>query len=229
MSISVNSFGERSSENRLLPTADRLIVIAAPSGCGKSTLISKLRSGEGPELADALDIGDVGSWRFVDSEFLVDMAEEHFPKLVVHYALPALPLKRGVIGHISEDIPTGMLRNANRISLLTLYTTPQALVERVIFRKRLNKANRWPVFRTVTHFLSQVEGLRSRSLLLRRTYRWEQLEKLFSDPSEVKALYGYWLDFVSDFDVDAHWLVRTEGEPTPHDVRNWESLTRDWT
>jgi hypothetical protein len=228
MSNSVNSFGKRSSENRLLPTADRLVVIAAPSGCGKSTLIKKLRSGEGPELADALALGDVNSWQFIDSEFLVDMADEHFSKLVVHYALPALPLKRGVIGHISEDVPTGMLRNANHISLVTLYTTPQALVERVISRKVARKANRWPVLRTVCHVLANVEGLRSKWPLLRKTYRWEQLEKLFSDPAEIETLYGHWLKYVSHFDIDSHWLVCAEGDPVPQGVRDWESLTRDW-
>jgi hypothetical protein len=228
MSSSVNTFGERSSQDRLLPTADRLVVIAAPSGCGKSTLINKLRSGQGHKLADALSLEDVESWQFVDSEFLPDMAGQHFPRLVVHYALPALPLKRGVIRHISDDQPTGMLSNANRVSLVTLYTTPQVLLERINLRKLSRKANRWPVLRTVSHVLASVESLRSKSPLLTKTYRWEQLEKLFSDTAEIKALYGYWLDFVSDFDVDSHWLVCTEGEPVPQDVRDWEILTRDW-
>jgi hypothetical protein len=225
---SANSFEEDSSERRSLPTADRLVVIAAPSGCGKSTLIDKLRSGEGPELADALALGDIASWRFVDSEFLMDMVGEHFPKLIVHYALPALPLKRGTIRHIADDPPMGMFFNADRIALVTLYTTPQNLVKRVISRKLSRKANRWPVLRTVCHLLSQVDGLRSKSTLLRKTYLWEQREKLFSDPAEIKALYGHWFEYVSRFDIDAHWLVRTEGEPVPQDVSDWEDLTRDW-
>ena len=228
MKHSENTFGEHSPERRPLPKADRLVIIAAPSGCGKSTLLNKLRSGEGPELADALALGDIASWRFVDSEFLVDMPDEHFPKLIVHYALPALPLKRGIIGHIADDPPMGMFFNADRVSLATLYTTPQGLVERVISRKLSRKANRWPVLRTVCDVLSQVESLRSKSPLLRKTYRWEQLEKLFSDPAEIKALYGHWFEYVSRFDIDAHWLVRTEGEPVPQDVSDWEDLTRDW-
>jgi hypothetical protein len=224
----VNTFGERSSESRPLPTADRLVVIAAPSCCGKSTIIKKLRSGESPELADALALGDIGSWHLVDSEFLVDMADEHFPKLILHYALPALPLKRGIIKHIADDPPMGMFFNADRISLVTLYTTPQSLVERVISRRLSRKANRWPVLRTVCHVLSQVNGLDSKSDLLSKTYRWEQLENLFSDPAEIKAIYGHWFEYVSQFDIDSHWLVCTENEPIPQDLRDWERIIQDW-
>jgi hypothetical protein len=187
-----------------------------------------LRSGEGAELADVLALGDIDSWQFVDSEFLVDMADVHFPKLVVHYALPAIPLKLGVIPHISEDPPMGMLSNADRVTVVTLYTTPQSLVERVTSRKLSRKANRWPVLRTVCYVLSQVEGLRSKSPLLRKTYRWEQLEEFFSDPDEIKALYGYWLEYVSHFDIDSHWLVRTDNEPVPQDLREWDNIIRDW-
>jgi hypothetical protein len=228
MKHSENTFGEHSSESRPLPTADRLVIIGAPSCCGKSTLIKKLRSGEGAELADALALGDIDSWQFVDSEFLVDMAEEHFPKLIVHYALPTVPLKYGLIPHIAEDPAMGMFFNADRISLVTLYTTPQSLVERVTSRRLSRKANRWPVFRTVCHALSQVDGLRSKSPLLRQTYRWEQLEELFGDPAEVKAIYGHWLEYVSRFDIDSHWLVRTDNEPIPQDLREWERIIREW-
>jgi hypothetical protein len=228
MNQSENTFGEHFPERRPLPKADRLVIIAAPSGCGKSTLVDKLRSGGGAQLSDALALGDIGSWRFVDSEFLVDMADEHFPKLIVHYALPALPLKRGVIQHIADDPPMGMFYNANQVSLVTLYTTPHSLVERVVSRKRSRKANRWPILRTVCHALSQVEGLRSKSPLLSKTYRWEQLEELFSDPAEVKALYGYWLEYISHFDIDYHWLVCAENEPAPQDSSEWENIVRDW-
>ena len=228
MTSLMNSFGERSSENRLLPTADRLIIVAAPSGCGKSTLINSLRSGGGGQLCDALAIGDIGSWQSVDSEFLVDMPDEHFPRLIVHYALPALPLKRGVIRHIADDAPMGMFSNADQISLVTLYTTPHSLIDRIISKKRSRKANRWPVLRTLCDVLSQVEGLRSKSQLLWKTYRWEQLEELFSDPAEVMAIYDHWLEFVRQIDVNSHLLVCAEGEYVQHDVSEWESLTRDW-
>jgi hypothetical protein len=64
--------------------------------------------------------------------------------------------------------------------------------------------------------------------LLRQTYRWEQLEELFGDPAEVKAIYGHWLEYVSRFDIDSHWLVRTDNEPIPQDLREWERIIREW-
>jgi hypothetical protein len=64
--------------------------------------------------------------------------------------------------------------------------------------------------------------------LLSKTYRWEQLEELFSDPAEVKALYGYWLEYISHFDIDYHWLVCAENEPAPQDSSEWENIVRDW-
>lgn len=199
-------------------------MIAAPSCCGKTTFIENIRTNGLPELTDSLDMGDHESWLFIDSEKLPEISNTRVPKMVLHYALPALPLKNGVIRSIADDVPMAVLHKANEISFVTLYASQTTLLNRIRKRKGSRKSGRWPIIKNIVSALAEISFLRSRSRLLRKNFRLKELEKLFSNPGEFAQIYQSWFDFSRQFQAKIDLVVNTEGVHTMQPISALEEI-----
>ena len=81
-------------------------------------------SGEFSQLASRLELGEVSSWIVVNAKNLPSVSQVNVPRMVLHYPLPAIPLKTGEIQSIADDPPMAILQNANEIIFVTLYANP---------------------------------------------------------------------------------------------------------
>ena len=200
---------DRDHDELRLQRIDQLIIVAAPSCCGKSTLIRELRSGNVRKLATALAMDAVDSWFFVDSDLLDTLRQRQVPRMVLHYALPALPIKDGLIRSIADDSPMDILQIAKRISIVTLFADSDTLLQRIRKRIRSRKANRWPVIRSIAGFLAQSKSLRERWPLLRKRFRLERLEKLYADPDELSFIYRSWFSHCQQVSPEMELILHT--------------------
>mgnify|MGYP000633909849 CR=1 FL=1 len=210
------------------PKVERLVVVAAPSCCGKSTLLEKLSAGEATPVSSFLKIDHKKNWIFVDSDRLGEVHATQIPHLLLHYALPAIPLKTGALPNLPSDPPLKIIENAQSIVFVTLYADPKILVGRVRKRKRSRRINRVPVLRAAIGCLSHSTWLRHRFSLLKKVRRWNSLETVFADVDEVEALYAQWFNFIHCYGSENHRLVCTDKDYAVHTLAEWHDIVQQW-
>src|SRR4051812_35157386 len=118
---------------------DRLLVIAGPSGSGKSHLIQKLRAGELPRVAEALRLGETGSWRTLLVREVPHLDGERLGPAMFHYDLLRPWRPRQAPRFAEDEMLCAVLAAATpyEVTVITLWASPEVLLRRIVERRAL--------------------------------------------------------------------------------------------
>jgi len=210
---------------------DRLLVVAGPSGSGKSHLIQKLRAGELPRVAEALHLGETGSWRTLLVREVPQLDGERLGTAMFHYDLlrPWRPRRTPRFG---EDETLGAVLAAATpcaVTVVTLWASPEVLLQRIVERRALFVSSLiagrpWnsEVLRPAPSGKSTAgpapkpkRSLRKAFAIVQELRRLRAKARLFGRPEEVLALYDRWLEHCAAHEPAhepggcEHWLFDT--------------------
>jgi hypothetical protein len=170
--------------------------------------IEKLKSNVLMGAQHDLEIQDLGSWQFANANQVPQIKEKHIPRIILHYAIPSLPLSSGLLGDISDDPKVSVLELADEVTFLTLYAAPSTLVERVRLRKR---ANRQLLLRSPRKFLLESQRLR-------------HLEELYKTQDQMSLVYDKWFVYCQRYEATAHWLISVDSDLVWKPISDWQKI-----
>lgn len=194
-------------------SVDRLLLVAGPSCAGKSTLIQRLYSGELPEVAARLRLGDVSAWRCM---LLSDLPPaEPLAQVMLHYDF-LRPWTGGTPDSGAEEL-LRLAGSAAEVTLLTLWVPPEELHRRMAgrrseFVRALLRGRPWnsETLRTSSRRNGpppdRRRSLRKTWAIFRELWRLSRKVRSYRRGSEVEALYGAWLSFWSKRPAE-HWVL----------------------
>jgi hypothetical protein len=108
---------------------DQLVIIAGPSAVGKTTILNKIKSGEAPNLCDQLSIDLPSSYRYIEGRELYTIRGLSIDRLILHYDFMYQYAPISGFNYLTE-----LINHSNHISVLTLYTSSDILLQRIISR-----------------------------------------------------------------------------------------------
>jgi hypothetical protein len=208
---------------------ERLLLVAGPSCSGKSTLIQRLYSGELPEIAARLRLGDVSAWSCALPN---DLSADASGKVLLHYDF-LRPWTGGRTPDYGADEPLRLAATAAEVTLLTLWVPPAELYRRMAerrsaFLRALLRGRPWDseILRTSRRTSARRSGpppdrrrsLRKTWAIVRELRRLGEKVRSFRRGSEVEALYDSWLSFWSESPAE-HWVL--DGTMVP--AGEWQS------
>jgi hypothetical protein len=173
--------------------------------------IEKLKSNVVMGAQHGLQIEDLRAWQFANANQVPQIKEKHIPRMILHYAIPSLPLSSGLLGDISDDPKLSVLDLANEVTFLTLYAAPSTLVDRVRLRKR---SNRQVLLRSPRKFLLESRRLR-------------RLEELYKRQDQMSLVYDKWFVYCQRYEASAHWLVCVESDPVWTPISDWQEIANN--
>jgi hypothetical protein len=179
---------------------DHLMVVAGPSCVGKSTFVKRLERGDYPWLIRKIDVGDLSDWTTVYSKDAADLDISRYQKVVLHYALPIIPLSRKTFGGYEHDHRLDIVELADRVTILSLFADRKTVYKRIRNRLRRVLLN---CFRRPLAVAPRREFLRL--LALKNTVN-EPNFPYFS------ILYS-WIDFCETMAPRNHLLIDYNHEP----------------
>ena len=204
---------------------DRLIVVAAPSCCGKSTFINEIRNNGLQGLARELQICDTKSWAYddafyIDAKFLRNTERSPTKNMVIHWTIPRPTAKLAfrnllTLNAYDKKERVEFLRKSHEVTILTLFTSQNDLVQRV---------------------QSRCEHVRQRRLVGTDSYlnfarkRWNmwKLGRFYSNTRNLTSLYERWFGFCQTLNVRASYLVDIQGDATLVSTAKWPEIRADW-
>lgn len=206
-------------------TVERIIIIAAPSCCGKSRFVSQLRDGNLPTIAERLKMGDVSDWEFKDSFYANDamiseLKQSGGKSLILHWTIPHPSLKLSIRNLLlangyDKKARLKLIGMARDITVLTLVADPDALVERVGFRKK-----RVLELRSV--------GRDSLRVHLKKLRHLRSLAATFQNTDKLVSMYDKWFAFCEQFNVSEYYLVDVNEDPDLKPRDSWKNYVTRW-
>jgi hypothetical protein len=193
-----------------MPRVNDLVLVAAPSCCGKTRFLEELYGGRLQDLVLDMEL-DTPISRYV-SMTPVELRNHRattIARLMLHFAIPTIPLNDGSLQDLAKDPRLDVVKSANRVTVITLFSSANVLVSRVQLRYR---ANRRRIFTKFTGYLSE-----------RR--RLAKLKKLYAAPDKLVFVYEAWLHYVNSLpNLYGAWLVAAESEYEAFRPSEWERI-----
>lgn len=208
-----------------------LIVVAGPVASGKTTLIHKLISHEYPKLTEKLGVKSFDGWDIRELDDLYDYQKVTLDGLFFHYNCLRV-YRRGPRSY-SRDEALHILKTAEKISFVTVYTEPEQLRRQLAGRRKLERqslrsrvelgylsATRHLIKLTFQKILG-LPGIRVTESLpfFKRSFRKVFQEaskgdfkilKVYQNIEHVLNLYREWFDYIDQLDLNVrHNLVVT--------------------
>ena len=180
-----------------MPRVSELLVVAAPSCCGKTRFLNRVFDGRHDELLALMGFSDsIQSFMPVLARELPKYRGARIPRMILHFALPVVPLVDGRPERSSNEPVFEFVRTCDNVTAITLLASGDVL------RSRLRSRYRWAhklLFKSVSRYLS----VRRR---LRKSIR------NYEDPNLAVA-YEAWFRYIESLpNVANHWLVTAQGE-----------------
>jgi guanylate kinase len=176
-------------------TVGKLLIIAGPTACGKSTLIRQLCNHAAattfPFLPD-----DLSAWPALEMAKLRRRAEQAYNRLVVHVDTKSFWLKDAAMA-VRNRNTASLLQRASKVTCLTLFLPPSALLERLASRTRDRGS--------------------SRQGHLRKSWKpsnYDLLQAFYRDETAVRDHYEAWLNAAAAAGVRDHWLIDNSSAAT---------------
>lgn len=192
---------------------NRLVVVAGPTSVGKSTFIRKMLSNSTPELAERLGVDNFSGWE--NSETLAVKKKHHnrlcIDRLIFHYDF-LRPFGRSIETH-DRDEALNILKQADRISFITLFVAPNVLKRQIItgefyggskeLKGRIPAIIKEGFSLSLKDLTRNLFDLKSVFGLVRHgaSVRHRQILRMYEEPDEVVRLYRWWLDYLDRIDV----------------------------
>jgi hypothetical protein len=186
---------------------NRLVVLAGPGCVGKSFLIKRIQERSVPLLSEQLELGDPSLWKYVQANRLHEVSESQIEQLLLHFSLFRQCYEK--------DKALEILHTSEEIIFLTLWATPDILLQRLNQRKT----------RLFLSFFKLV-GFRSKLQRLRLKRIWQQW---YTDLPELFFQYNKWFEFCDKYKKNKHWIVDvTENVPKLVPLTKWAGIQGDY-
>jgi energy-coupling factor transporter ATP-binding protein EcfA2 len=176
-----------------------LILVAGPSCVGKSTLIKKLQEGTETLLSEKVELGDPASWTYSEGARLHKIHEPHVDRMIFHYDI-LRPWKLNIDQGYEGDESLRILDTSEAITFVTLWATPQALIQRLRSREA-------DLIRKTLSF----RNIRSKWQKFRDLHKLWKRQKLYTNTLELFSFYDKWFEFCNTYILKAHWIINTTG------------------
>ncbi|MGR9099543.1 MAG: hypothetical protein ACU826_03160 [Gammaproteobacteria bacterium] len=170
----------------------RIVVIAGPSCAGKTYLMEKLKTGQPRLLHEKLKLGSAPT-DFFNANKLKGLSCDSEKQLVIHYDLHR-SWQFGRRGFFSDEA-LDILNHAEEIVFLTLWESPEILIQRCKNRSR--------------HLRSNLNGLKRLIILLIWTLHRRKIRSYYEEPCKMALLYSDWFDFCNQYDSGRQWVVKS--------------------
>ncbi len=160
-----------------------LLLVAGPTSSGKSTLIEKIQTGDAPALCEHLGLSDGAAWPMMSAFDMGRQREPEVARALFHYDT-LRPFMRSAHVH-ARDVTLDVLRTADRVRVLTIWTPPSVLRQRFDEEEARGKGR----------------GKRRR----------KEIRRLFDDPDRVVDHYREWFAFCRSRGLDVTVVLPLEG------------------
>jgi hypothetical protein len=204
-------------------SADRLLLVAGPSCSGKSTLIQQLCSGELPQIAAQLRLGDPAAWHCVLPQDVAAIDGTRLPQVILHYDFLRSWTGAGTPAY-QEDGVLRVAGSAAEVRLVTLWVPPDELRRRMVERRSaftgaLLRGRPWDseTLRTSGRNVGpppdRRRSLRKTLAIVRELRRLHAKVRSYRRPGELEALYEGWIAFWQTPRQVEHWILDGAADP----------------
>jgi 2-polyprenyl-3-methyl-5-hydroxy-6-metoxy-1,4-benzoquinol methylase len=218
-----------------------LVVVTGPTSSGKTTLIKALRSNACPELAARLGVNDFSSWDSVGAHGLLTYPKRSIEHLIFHYDF-LRPYRKSTKTH-RRDEALHLLRTADNIAVVTVYTEPERLRRQLIsseFNVRspstLKHRLKWLLRKLFSlPGMTCLRVLPGGKRLFKRVFREASerhlnIQRVYQKSENIFAFYRDWFDYIEQLPVNIrhHLIVSThqDQELTIYTRAEWEAMIR---
>lgn len=193
-----------------MPTVGELILLGAPSCCGKTRFLGELFEGKLHHVLGAMKIeAPINSYQPVIPKEIADIDSSHVPRMILHYALPTIALNEGSLLNLEDDPRLEIVRHAERVTVLTLVTSPSILTSRLLARDK-------------THRIFILTNL-SKYFVERR--RLAKLKQLYARPSNITVAYDAWFAYCNSLpNLANQWLVTADDGYEVFSQQEWLTI-----
>lgn len=169
-----------------------LVIVAGPTCVGKTTLLGRLRNGELPSIARSLGL-DAGSDPVFLDAVQIDVLirsrrRQRLERLVLHYDT-CRPARLGLADFAGDPV-LGVLDEARRVVIMTLWATADELHRRIVQRRK-----------------QSLRGWKRLAVSRKRVAEWTRLEQRYQKPRQLLEHYEAWLRFCARYAAAPHGFV----------------------
>lgn len=193
-----------------MPRVSDLLLVAAPSCGGKTRFLDRLFDDRHDDLLALMGVsGPIQSYTPVLVRELPELRDADVPRMVLHLALPVVPLAEGKLERIGDEPTFEFVRTCESVTAITLVASGD------ILQARLRSRYLWThklLFKSVPEYLAARKRLRN----LARTY---------ADPSNLVLAYEAWFRYLESLPNLAHrWLITTDDEYELRAPAEWQEI-----
>jgi hypothetical protein len=194
-----------------VPRVGELVLLAAPSCCGKTRFLEALLDGQLGNFPGSIGIS------FPISSYLIKTPKREAPsqisssiqRMILHYTIPAIPFTEGRLRRIEDDPRLDIVKDADKVTAVTLLASGTVLQSRLQIRKR----------RSHKLFLKSV----SRYFSVQKKYA--KLQRIYSRSESVAAMYDSWFSYIEELsNLDKAWLVTAEDQYVIYEPNEWPRI-----
>ena len=197
-----------------MPKVGELILLAAPSCCGKTRFLEELFAGRLDDVVAAMNIrAPMNSYVPVIAMNISDIDCSTVPRMILHFAIPTIALNDGSLRNIADDPRLEILKDSERVTVVTLLTSASILASRL--RSRYI-ANYKMILRDISKF--------------RRGHRrMARLKQMYADPDKVMVAYDAWFAYSNTLpNLANEWIITADSTYEVFSGREWQSMRNSY-
>lgn len=163
---------------------NELILIVGPSGSGKTSLIEKIKEDGYPQLLKQFNITIDSSCQYIAAPEFKNLTKSCINQLIIHYDF----YTQASINKFK--FPDRLLNKYNKITILTLCTSPKILINRNALR--LKNLSKYKISKEHKHYKF-----------------FKKQREVYRDSYSIKKLYQNWFDYVEKLETKNHYILNT--------------------
>lgn len=197
-----------------MPRVSELLMVAGPSCCGKTRFLDRVFDGRHDDLMALMGVSDrIQSYTPVLAIELPEHRGASIPRMILHLALPVVPLVEGSLERICDEPRFDFVRTCESVTAITLVASGGVL------QSRLRSRYRWShklLLKSVPEYLS----VRKRLGKLIRTYE---------DPANLVLAYEAWFRYLESLpNLANRWLITTQDEYELREPAEWREIRNSY-
>lgn len=191
-----------------------LLVVTAPSCGGKTRFLDRVYAGRHEDLLARMGVhGSIRSYKQVLARELPGYRDAALPRMVLHVALPVMPLVQNKLQRIADEPLFNFVAGCGSVTSITLLASAHVLQARLQARYR----------RAPRLLLRGIPGY------LAARKRLKQLMQAYEGQGNVALAYEVWLAYVASLpNVAGSWLVTSHDEYELHEAAEWPRLREQY-
>lgn len=186
-----------------------LVLLAGPSCCGKSHFLEHVSGGHSDHVLKAALSAHYSSYRTLTPKELPSLGDELIPGMILHLALPIIPLVEGSLRQVSDDNRLQLVKSSERVTAITMLASRGVLMSRL--RKR-ERAGLKQLFRGISQYRAVHRRL-------------SKLKEIYGSSAGLIAVYEAWFHYLQSLDnLDAEWLLTCDDQYELLEPSEWPRI-----